>query len=243
METEPVPSDPWVRPGRFVVLSVSDTGCGISAEVRDRIFEPFFSTKEVGKGTGLGLATVYGIVKQHEGFIEVASAGASGTQFDIYLPAGVPGEEAPEELSETTAAPGGGGETILLAEDDEMVRKLATRILERAGYRVLTARDGDEALERFRRHMDEIGLSILDVVMPRRSGRAVYDQIHALRPDLPILFVSGYSYNILEAGGVYPEEYEVLPKPFRKEDLLERVNRLLKDARLSRPERPASVRS
>lgn len=218
-------SDPWLRPGRFVRLSVSDTGCGIRREVRDRIFEPFFSTKEVGKGTGLGLATVYGIVKQHEGFIQVASEGGCGTAFHIYLPA-APAADAMVSVGPSAAAspPAGRGETILLAEDDEMVRKLATRILERAGYQVRTARDGEEALRRFQELADQIDLVILDVVMPRRSGRAVSDEIHAARPNLPILFASGYSYNILEAGGVIPGQYEVLPKPFRSETLLERVH-------------------
>jgi PAS domain S-box-containing protein len=240
-ETEPFSSDPLFRPGPFAVLSVSDTGCGISTEVRERIFEPFFSTKEVGKGTGLGLATVYGIVKQHEGFIQVGDQEGGGARFDVYLPAGDGAPEIPP------APPGGknartaGGETILLAEDDQMVRRLATRILERAGFRVLKAKDGDEAAETFRAEARRIDLAILDVVMPRRSGRAVYDEIHAVRPELPILFASGYSYNMLEAGGVHPEAFEVLPKPFRSEELLERVHRLLADASTRRPERPAPV--
>jgi PAS domain S-box-containing protein len=220
--------DPWLRPGRFARLSVSDTGRGISREVRDRIFEPFFSTKEVGEGTGLGLATVYGIVKQHEGFIQVRSEGGNGTCFHIHLPATASEAAETREAPPSETAPGGGGETILLAEDDQMVRKLATRILERAGYRVRTARDGDEALERFRRHRAEIDLAILDVVMPRRSGRAVYDEIHAQRPELPVLFASGYSDHILEADGVIPGPCEVLPKPFRSETLLERVHGLLR---------------
>ncbi len=237
-------SDPWFRPGRFAVLSVSDTGCGISAEVRDRIFEPFFSTKEVGKGTGLGLATVYGIVKQHKGFIRVDAPEGGGTRFDVYLPAEDETRESPAEPpAEKNPRKTGGGETILLAEDDEMVRRLATRILKGAGYRVLTARNGDEALETFRAHARRIDLAILDVVMPRRSGRAVRDEIHAVRPELPILFASGYSYNILEAGGVHPETFEVLPKPFRSEELLERVDRLLKGEPFRRPERPAPVSS
>jgi two-component system, cell cycle sensor histidine kinase and response regulator CckA len=216
------------RPGRFAVLTVSDTGCGIGDDVRDRIFEPFFSTKEVGKGTGLGLATVYGIVEQHEGFIRVSSPADRGTRFDIFLPenrAGTPARPAPVELAPIRR---GEGETILLAEDDEMVRDLTVRILERAHYRVLAARDGDEAVERFREHADDIALAILDVIMPRRSGRAVHDEIRRIRPDLPILFASGYSDNILEKGGIRPESFEMLPKPFRGEELLGRIARMLR---------------
>jgi PAS domain S-box-containing protein len=210
------------RPGRYVVVAVSDTGSGIPKEIQHRIFEPFFSTKEVGRGTGLGLATVYAIVQQHGGFIHLYSEVGFGTTFRFYLPAAlVTGtREAmppPPDLTELH----GDGETILIAEDDEQVLAVATRVLVQANYRVLTARDGVEALEVHAAHPGPIHLALLDVVMPRRNGRLTYDELHQRAPALPVLFATGYSYHHLQDGLI--EETQVLRKPFTPRELLTKV--------------------
>jgi signal transduction histidine kinase/CheY-like chemotaxis protein len=215
-------SNAEARPGRYVVVAVSDTGSGIPKEIQHRIFEPFFSTKEVGRGTGLGLATVYAIVQQHGGFIHLYSEVGFGTTFRVYLPAAlVPGTpEAvppPPDLTELH----GGGETILIAEDDEQVLAVANRVLVQANYRVLTARDGVEALEVYAAHPGPIHLALLDVVMPRRNGRLTYDELHQRAPALPVLFATGYSYHHLQDGLI--EETQVLRKPFTPRELLTRV--------------------
>jgi PAS domain S-box-containing protein len=176
----------WARPGEYVQLTVTDTGLGMSEEVRDHIFEPFFTTKEVGQGTGLGLATVYGIVHQHDGFIGVSSELGRGTAFSIYLPVlATPSQASPTLSPNLFAPPPGGTETLLLAEDEEHVRGVAVRILERAGYHLLVAADGQEELELFRANADRIHLALLDVVMPQINGPATCDAIRTLRPICP----------------------------------------------------------
>ena len=218
---------PWAREGEFVVLSVRDTGEGMPPEVRERAFEPFFTTKEVGQGTGLGLATVYGIVKQHEGMVDVESAPGQGATFRVYLPVAREPAVAPPHDAPAGPAPVARGETILLAEDDDMVRRLTLSILERAGYAVLVARDGNQAIEAFEKYADQIDLVLVDVVMPGQSGRAVHDAVRRLRPDTPVLFASGYSYDELETGGLDPNTVEVIAKPYRSADLLRRLRTLL----------------
>ena len=217
---------PWARPGEYVLLSVTDNGEGMSPEVRERIFEPFFTTKEAGKGTGLGLATVYGIVTQSGGLIQVESESGKGTCFRIYMPR--TGEEtsvaAELERLESTAQ---GTETILLAEDEELVRSLAVNVLERAGYRVLTASDGEEAIRIYEEHGDEVDLLLLDVVMPRKGGRTVYETIRAQNPNVPTLFCSGHSYDILEKGSLPDGEVRLLQKPYNSRVLLQMIRELL----------------
>ena len=216
----------WAREGDFVLLSVSDTGVGMTREVLEHIFEPFFTTKEAVKGTGLGLATVYGIVKQHEGLVNVSSQPDKGTTFSIYIPAVDSDiEDREENVSEDRAQ--GGNETILVAEDEELVRTLTVRVLEGAGYRVLVACDGNEAIELFERHSEEISLSVLDVVMPGKSGRAVFDYIKAIKPEAAVLFITGYSSEILRSESVLEEECEVLRKPYSTMDLLRKVRQQL----------------
>jgi two-component system NtrC family sensor kinase len=217
---------PEARPGRHVVVAVSDDGCGIPKEIQHRIFEPFFSTKEVGRGTGLGLATVYAIIRQHGGFINLYSEVGLGTTFRFYLP------HAPVAVAAETAAPPpdlatlhGRGETILIAEDDEQVLTIAHRVLAQANYRVLTARDGDEALAVHEAHDGPIALAILDVVMPRRNGRLTHDELRRRDPALPVLFATGYSYHHLQDGLF--EETQVLRKPFTPRELLGRVRAAL----------------
>ena len=216
---------PWAREGSFVVLGVSDSGAGMDAETRRRMFEPFFTTKEVGKGTGLGLATVYGIVKQHDGFLHVLSEPGAGTTFEVYLPAtaatnpGVKG--APGESTDRRAR------IVLVAEDDEMVRELNRRILEEAGYRVLTAADGREAVEIFRSHAGEISLALLDVVMPKLGGFEVNNRIRAINPSVPVLFCSGYSSEAIRVQFIRDKSVQVIRKPHSPHVLLERVREAL----------------
>ena len=215
----------WARPGRFALLSVTDTGGGMDEATKHQVFEPFFTTKGVGEGTGLGLSTVYGLVKQHQGFVNVYSEVGKGSTFRIYLPV----SEQVEAIASArpTGPVRGGTETILLAEDDEMVRALTTTMLERGGYTVLPARDGDEALAVFARHADEIDLTLLDVIMPGLGGRAVHDRIRETHPDLPALFASGYSMNALHTNFVLDDGLELIQKPTGRMDLLRKVRDVL----------------
>ncbi|OPY08050.1 MAG: Blue-light-activated protein [Syntrophus sp. PtaB.Bin001] len=208
----------WARPGRYVRLDITDSGCGMDPETRAKIFEPFFTTKEQGRGTGLGLATVYGIVRQHEGMIHVYSEVGKGSRFSVYLPTT---ENAREEIpAEEQVSDPGGHETILLAEDDEPLRFLTKEMLKPAGYRVLVAVDGEDALRLYRDHEKEIDLLLLDVVMPKKGGRCVYDEIRAVRPDIPCLFMSGYSENAVHTNFILNQGFKLIQKPFKSNDLL-----------------------
>lgn len=198
---------PYARPGCYVQISVSDTGTGIDTNTQQRIFDPFFTTKEVGKGTGLGLALAYGIIKQHDGLIEVYSEVGHGSTFKIYLPAQ---EEAVEEqVHEIQPGVHGGAETILIAEDDEALQRLLTGMLTGLGYSLILARDGEVAVESYASHRDAIDLVILDMVMPRMGGREAYERIRTLGSDVPVIFMTGYSAEmaqtrfVLETGAVF----------------------------------------
>jgi PAS domain S-box-containing protein len=218
---------PWARAGEFVVVEVSDTGPGIPAEILDHIFEPFFTTKEVGKGTGLGLATVYGIVKQHDGMIDVATRPEGGTAFRIYLPASRETPRAEDPPGAATLARLG-HETILLAEDEELVRNLALRVLEQGGYRVLVAKDGAEAIALVESRGAEIDLALLDVVMPKANGPQVRARIRDIQPGMAVLFCSGYSRQMLPEDVVPENEnIELLVKPYAPRALLDRVRTTL----------------
>ena len=228
LDADYVASHPEAHEGTYVVLSVTDTGCGIPPEVRDRIFEPFFSTKGVGEGTGLGLATVYAIAQRHEGFVNLYSELDRGTTFRIYLP--VSGEDTSalaEAAGEQTRDCQGSGETVLVAEDDRQVRELVTRMLSQAGYNVLAAKDGLDACAVFEANMDDIEVALLDVVMPKRNGHEVFQVIRAKRPDLPVLFASGYSFDILNAGFLPADEHILVDKPFVRPNLLHALHRAL----------------
>jgi two-component system cell cycle sensor histidine kinase/response regulator CckA len=187
----------YTPPGKYVRLMVSDTGSGMDAATRDRIFEPFFTTKEVGKGTGLGLSMVYGIVKQHDGFIQVYSEVGHGTTFKIYLP--FDEKDAAEELQEVQPQLRGGNETILVAEDEEALRNLARDILEDLGYTVLLAKDGAEAVEIFMANRERIAMVLLDLVMPRLGGFEAYEQMRAVDGDVPLIFMTGYSPEMVQS--------------------------------------------
>jgi len=217
---------PWAREGHYVTLTVSDTGEGIHPEFLDRIFEPFFTTKGPGEGTGLGLATVYGIVNRHEGLINVSSELGKGTAFQVYLPASEATPTGTGGVSEWADEAVGGTEMILLAEDDEHVRNLATLILERAGYHLLVARDGAEAMALLERHCSAIDLAILDAIMPRQSGREVYDAMKHQCAEVPVLFCSGYAFADDESQSL-PEDAQMLNKPYHPTELLHAVRRVL----------------
>src|SRR6266446_2637951 len=205
IETEMVELDdsycrfyPYVQPGRYTVVSVSDTGIGMDVETRERIFEPFFTTKERGKGTGMGLATAYGIVKQHGGFIHVYSEPGHGSLFRVYLPVleGAPAESGTERAPAPSLAELHGTETILLAEDHESIREMSRQALLSMGYRVLSADDGQEALKLCSHETP--ALAILDVIMPKLGGPGTAASLLKMFPDLPILFTSGYSADTSE---------------------------------------------
>ena len=223
---------PWAEDGDYVMASFADTGPGIAQELQEHIFEPFFTTKEVGKGTGLGLATAYGIVKQHGGMLDLHSEPGDGATFRVCLPAmsGITAQPAKPSTVEPSDDGMGApfeGATLMLAEDDPMVRDVAVEVLEDAGYRVLVAADGQEAMHLFSEHCHEIHLVLLDVIMPKASGRTVAERIHALHPEIPILFSSGYDFNMLD-GDMRPKgEFEVLQKPYMRKDLLAKVHALL----------------
>ncbi|MFP6583898.1 MAG: CHASE domain-containing protein [Candidatus Hydrogenedentota bacterium] len=214
----------WANPGRFVKLSVTDTGHGISQEVQQLIFEPFFTTKELGKGTGLGLSTVFGIIRQHNGMIQVESQVGSGTTFTIYLPAIKTTVPAPP-TSKTTPPPGG-TETILLADDDKLVREVANAMLNKSGYKVLCASDGEEAIQVLDQHADSIDLALLDVVMPKLGGNAVREHILKHHPTIPILFSSGYSKDNLHTDFVLDEGTNLIQKPYHRDELLKRIREI-----------------
>lgn len=220
---------PESRPGHFVLLSVADNGAGIAPENLSHIFEPFFTTKEVGKGTGLGLATVFGIVKQHSGWIEVSSKPGTGTAFNIFLPALAQSATSADAAQVKPAAPGG-SEVILLVEDDDGVRRVSRRMLEGAGYQLLEASCGRDALEVWDRHRGTIDLLLTDLVMPGgMNGRALAEKLIGAKPDLKVLFMSGYSGDILNGNPAHlrPSQSRLLVKPCTREELLEAVRQQL----------------
>jgi PAS domain S-box-containing protein len=217
---------PELSPGPHVVLSVSDTGTGMDAATLARIFEPFFTTKEQGKGTGLGLAMVYGVIQQSGGAIRVYSELGRGTTFKMLLPAAgnAPEAEAIEEPQQSAPA---GAETVLLAEDEDMVRTLARRILESHGYRVLEARDGVEALNVARGHAGGIDLLLTDVIMPKMSGKELAQHFLKDRPSTKVLYMSGYTENFVSHQGILDADVALIEKPFSEDALLGRVRTIL----------------
>ena len=212
------------KPGEYVHLSVSDTGMGMDEKTTARIFDPFFTTKEVGKGTGLGLASVYGIVRQHNGYITVTSALLKGTTFDIYLPL----VEAPVETEPAAGADvTGGSETILVLEDDRAVRNMIVRILTSQGYATLEASNGDDAIRVYNEHKDTVRLILLDVVMPGKNGREVFDEIARIEPGVKAIFMSGYAGDIVVEKGVQKDRVDFLQKPVSVPKLLGKVREVL----------------
>jgi CheY-like chemotaxis protein len=197
---------------------------GLDEATRDRIFDPFFTTKEAGKGTGLGLSTVYGIVKQHQGFITVYSEPDMGTAFHIYLPA-VSKALAREEPASVPAERG--NETILVAEDNEAVRDLICKVLAEYGYTTVPAVDGAEAIDRFKSADKKIDLLILDSVMPKKSGREAYNEIHEVAPHIKVIFTSGYTRDVILDKDVEDKRFAFIPKPISPGALLKKVREVL----------------
>jgi two-component system sensor histidine kinase EvgS len=214
------------KPGRFVVLTVSDNGCGMDKETADKIFEPFFTTKESGKGTGLGLSTVYGIVRQNRGFINAYSEPGYGTSFKIYIR--VHEGSIAEEIDMTaTNNPQGEGETILLVEDEQGLLTMGQRLLEMLKYDVLTANSTDEAMALAQKKSNKIHLLITDVVMPKMSGKDLAEQIKSFNPNMKILFMSGYTANVIAHHGVLDQGVDFIAKPFSIRSLSSKVRKVL----------------
>jgi len=222
------------EPGRYVMLAVSDTGHGMTPETQARIFEPFYTTKEVGKGTGLGLSMVYGIVKQSGGYIWVYSEPDRGTTFKIYLPRvdqpveAKNGEDRPKSVQR-------GNETILLVEDEPQLRQLSSSVLAHCGYKVLTASGPEEGLAICKENHRDIRLLVTDVVMPKMNGRQLAEQILQVSPNVKVLYISGYTSNAIVHYGVLDPGLWFLPKPFTLSALIAKVREVLDSPGSARP--------
>ncbi len=222
---------PDARPGKFVCLTVTDSGSGIDPEVLPHLFEPFFTTKEVGKGTGLGLATVYGIIKQHEGWIEVTSAPGQGARFKIFLPEHRPAAITAATDALATPRPAGGTETILLVEDEAALRGVAAKVLRSYGYQVITAGSGADALKVWPQHADKVDLLLTDMVMPDGvSGRELAQRLKLEKPELKILFSTGYSTELVGRDTLLQDGKNFLPKPYNPDKLAHTVRNCLNAA-------------
>jgi len=217
---------PEVAPGPYVLLAVTDTGCGMDEATRQRIFEPFFTTKPMGEGTGLGLSTVYGIVRQSQGWIWVYSEPDRGTTFKIYLPRMDAGPAA-AEAAESARATLSGAETVLVVEDQDEVRRLAAATLESRGYCVLEAAEGQEALSLAECHPKPIHLALIDVVLPGMNGRELAERLKTLRPEVKVLYTSGHTQTAIAQRGVLECGVAFLPKPFSSDALAAKVREVL----------------
>jgi len=222
---------PLARPGNYSMLSVSDTGTGMDAATIDRIFEPFFTTKELGKGTGLGLAMVYGIVRQHGGFVHVYSELGVGSNFRVYLPISLEAGKSPEHPPDTRPVRGG-TETILVAEDHEGLREIARETLVNLGYRVILATDGEEAVREFLNPRNHIDILLMDVVLPKLGGPQAYARICETRPDVPAIFATGYGADIKLLMQARQRGLPILQKPYSPRDLARKVRETLDQHRL-----------
>jgi len=226
LDDEYVRTYPDVKPGHYVLIAISDTGIGMDETIKNRMFEPYFTTKEPGKGTGLGLATVFGIVKQSGGHITVYSEPNLGTSFKIYIPRVETPLGVTKDVKKSTPNITG-TETILVVEDEPMVRKLACRVLRSQGYTVLEAENGVEALKTYQQHRQRIQLLLTDVVMPEMGGRQLSEEIHLITPELKVLFMSGYTNDAVVLHGVLDAEAEFLQKPFSPVNLAIKVREVL----------------
>jgi nitrogen-specific signal transduction histidine kinase len=217
---------PMVKPGSYVMFAISDTGIGMDKDHAAHIFEPFFTTKEKGKGTGMGLATVYGIVKQSEGYIWVYSEPDKGTTFKIYLPRIEEYTDLEEQpvISDQSLK---GSETILVVDDEEEVRNLVSEMLRFQGYKVLEAPNASNALVIFEKYCTSVDLILTDVVMPQMSGPELMEKLHASYPDVKVLFMSGYTDNVVVKHGLLSEEGNFIQKPFSSALLIQKVRTIL----------------
>jgi signal transduction histidine kinase/response regulator of citrate/malate metabolism len=212
-------------PGQYALLSVSDNGVGMDEETRQNIYEPFFTTKETGKGTGLGLSIVYGIIKQHNGFISAYSEPGHGTTFRIMIPRIVanPADDEPVDH----AVPPGGGETILVAENDMAIRRFMEEFLTSIGYRIILAEDGQDAVDKFRQDQEHIDLVLIDTIMPKKCGFEASEEIKAIRPGIKILFTSGHTADLTHDRGLIQKEAELITKPLRPYELSCKLREML----------------
>ncbi|MHB8836457.1 MAG: response regulator [Candidatus Methylomirabilia bacterium] len=227
------------NPGDYALITAADTGCGMPEEVRRRIFEPFFTTKEAGKGTGLGLAVAYGIVRQHDGRITVQSEPGQGTTFKIFLPL-VQAGETEEPRSPQAEESRGGTETILLAEDSELLRNAIAETLRIAGYTVIEAIDGEEAVRLFRESAGRVDLCLFDLMMPRMNGRAAFEEIRQAAPGARVLFTSGFAGDALRQKGLYAEDMQIIHKPASAAQILKKVREVLDAGAPARDGKPAA---
>jgi PAS domain S-box-containing protein len=220
------------KSGSYAVISIQDTGQGMDEETRERLFEPFYTTKEPGKGTGLGLSMVYGIIKQHDGYLHLQSEPKKGTIFTIYLPLITP----PDEGTKPAASPflKGGTEKVLIVEDNNQVRSLIKETLTRVGYNTVEAKDGDDAIRVFHENRDQIQLLILDVIMPKKNGKDVYDEIKRVNPHIKAIFMSGYDARIIHEKGVLQKGLNFIAKPILPDELLQKVRGVLDEGGTSK---------
>ncbi|OGW26294.1 MAG: hypothetical protein A2X59_12490 [Nitrospirae bacterium GWC2_42_7] len=214
------------KPGSYAMITVSDTGSGIDEITQKSIFEPFFTSKEVGKGTGLGLSVVYGIVKQHDGFINVYSEPGKGTTFRIYLPI-ISSELKAEMTANQEEKPGRGTEAVLVAEDDESLRKLSRTVLAQYGYTVIEAVDGEDAVKKFMENKDSIRILLFDLIMPNMNGKEAYDEIQKIKPDMKVIFMSGYAPDIVKKKVSLENGSYILYKPVSPFELLRKIRSVL----------------
>ncbi len=214
------------EPGMYVLITVADTGCGMDAEIQKKIFEPFFTTKDIGEGTGLGLAISYGIIKQHNGYIKVYSEPGQGTLFKIYLPL-IEDTAVMGKQTEAAVTVNGGNETILVAEDDASLRNLTRIVLESFGYSVITAEDGEDAITKYMGNREKIQLVILDMIMPKKSGKDVSELIREKNPRTKILFMSGYTMFNIKNRELTESDFDFIHKPVSSKDLLKKVREIL----------------
>jgi len=210
------------KPGKYAKISIQDSGIGMDSKTMDRIFEPFFTTKEVGKGTGLGLSIVYGIIRKHNGYVTVSSEPGRGTKVEVYLPftdaASEKSTEAPDSVHLEK-----GNETILIAEDDPLMLNMLKTILAEGGYGIIEAVDGEDALQKYIRHRERIEMVILDVMMPKKNAKEVFDVIEVMDPFQKILFISGYTPEDMDKSGIFKENFNLIKKPFLPDYLLKKV--------------------
>ena len=213
------------KPGMYALFSVTDTGAGMDEKTKRKIFEPFFTTKQAGRGTGLGLSIAYGIVKQHDGYITCYSEPNMGTTFKIYLPM-IKRKTVKTERAVLHPV-SSGTETILVSEDDAAVSKIVKEVLEQFGYTVIEAVDGEDAISKFKNNRDRVKLLILDVIMPKKNGKEVYEEIRKDRPDVKVIFSSGYMTDILQKKGALEGDLNFIPKPVSPTELLRKVRETL----------------
>ncbi|MDD3049587.1 MAG: ATP-binding protein, partial [Candidatus Cloacimonetes bacterium] len=213
------------KPGEYILLAVSDDGSGMDKATLEHIFEPFFTTKEKGQGTGLGLATTYGIVKQNNGFINVYSEPGEGTTFRIYFPCSYD-KNTIKRTDQSDSIQRGHGQKVLLVEDESAIRKIGVKMLEELGFVAVPASDPDEAIEIIKEHKESINILLTDVVLPGMNGKRLYDELEKFNPELKVIYMSGYTANVIAHHGILQEGIVFLQKPFSMKELSLKISQL-----------------